>query len=407
MAAFWKLVWRNVLRHRRRSLLTCASIGLGLAAVMFGQSLMKSIQRQMILKSTGVMFGHLQIQVPGARDPKVPDKLLGNSRRYLDLLAKDARVEAASTRLLFTGLVYSAAASRGLLICGVEPEQEKRLSIIPNYLTQGRYLGESPRDIFIGDKLADELDTYVGEKLVVLAQSKSGELNSELFRVAGLFHSGSLSFDAQIAYVPISMAQKLRGAEGQVSYVVVRLTDVDLSLEAAQEWTERLKDFGVRVLSYEDIALEIVGVQKFEDAIMIVALIIIFSIVGLGIWNTISMSFFERIREFGLLRAIGARPALVFKLLVAESALMGLLGIVSGLILGGWLIAYFGRYGLDLTLKEAMSYFIPFEAVIYLHPVWRLHLWAVFGSFTVCILASLGPALRGARLAVAKALQHI
>src|SRR5581483_7476816 len=170
----WALAWRNVWRNGRRSALTIASIGMGLAAVMFGQSLMKTIQAQMIEKSTGIMAGHVQVQAVGVADRKFPDQIIRAPAALEPALASDPRVVAASPRLVYTGLAYSAAGSRGLVICGVRPETEEKLSLIPSYLKQGTYFGTGERGVVLGDTVARELDARVGERLVLMAQSKSG-----------------------------------------------------------------------------------------------------------------------------------------------------------------------------------------------------------------------------------------
>jgi ABC-type lipoprotein release transport system permease subunit len=138
----WVLASRTVLRNARRSLLAAGAVAVGLAAVMFGQSLLRSFQRQMVDKATGVMLGHAQVQAKGAKDRKVPETLLSRPERFTELMRRDPRVKAAGARLLYTGLVYSATASRGVLVAGGEPEAEKELSIIPGFSKRGAISGE-------------------------------------------------------------------------------------------------------------------------------------------------------------------------------------------------------------------------------------------------------------------------
>jgi putative ABC transport system permease protein len=399
------IAWRNIVRHGRRSFLTVLSIGVGLAAVLFAQSLLRSFQRQMVDKATGVMLGHVQVQAARATDRKLPDVLLEDPERVRDQLRQEPEVTQTGIRLLFTGLVQAAGGSRGVLVVGVEAENESRLSIIPSYMKQGRYL-EGGRDVVLGEKLAGELDVQLGERLVVMAQSADGEMNSELFRVAGLYHTGSVAYDGQIVYIPLAGARRIRARPGVASHIVARLTDARQAERFAQD---RRELFGseTRLLHYGEVGSEIRGIKSFQDALLIVMLIIIFAIVGLGILNTISMSFYERIREFGVLRALGARPSVVFQVLVTEAAMMGVLGALCGLILGGTLIGFFGATGLALPVGKAIAYFMPFDDVIFLRPEWGLHAWSALGLFGVCLLAALGPAWRAARLIIVDALHHI
>jgi ABC-type lipoprotein release transport system permease subunit len=374
---------------------------------MLGQSLMKTIQRQMIEKSTGVMLGHLQVQARDVKDHKVPEATLERPAALEAELREDPRVKAATGRFGFTGLVYSAAGSRGILVMGVEPKTEEQISILPTYMTAGRYFAGDPRDLVLGDKLARELDVRVGEKLVVMAQGPDASMASELFRVAGIYHSGSESYDAQVVYIPLPSAQKLRGAPGRLTALVLRLHDIERTPEFKAAWAERAAAAGAELLSFRQIGLEVEGIIRFEDAVLAVVLVIIFAIVGLGTLNTISMSMFERVREFGVLRALGARPAVIRRMVAVEACILGVLGAGSGLLLGWGLIAYGGAAGLPLPVGKALSYWLPFESVIFLRTTWTLHLWSAAGLVVVSLLSAAGPAVRASRLVVAEALRSL
>ncbi|MEK7747381.1 MAG: FtsX-like permease family protein, partial [Elusimicrobiota bacterium] len=190
-------------------------------------------------------------------------------------------------------------------------------------------------------------------------------------------------------------------------HAVARLKDSQAAFRTARDLSTRFSDPVAALLTYEDVGSEVVGIKKFEDALWAVLMTVIFSIVGLGILNTVSMSFFERIREFGVLRALGARPAFVMKLLAAESVLMGTLGTAFGLALGWSLISFFRARGLALPVGDALSYFMPFDDIIYLRPVWESHAKAAALAFAVSVAAAAAPGLRASRLVVHRALRHV
>ncbi|HAH08335.1 MAG TPA: hypothetical protein DCM05_17725 [Elusimicrobia bacterium] len=401
-----RLAWRSLWRSKRRTLLMASSIAFGVAAIVFGQSLLSSFQRQMVDKSTGVFTGHLQVQAKDATDRKFPDKLLEAPERFKALFAADPRVAAAGTRLLLTALLHSAASSRGALVVGVEPEDEKRLSLIPGYLKTGRYVS-GPRDIVIGRRLASTLDLRLGERVVVMSQGPDGVMQSELFRLSGILDTGSVTFDGQIAYVRLDAAQGLKGRPGQASQVVAKLKDSRRTDEAAADLGFRLGDPRAALFTYEQLDSEVVGIKRFQDAFWVVISLVILLVVWLGILNTVSMSFFERIREFGVMRAIGARPSLLVSLLLAEALFLGALGAVLGLALGRGLIAWFGSEGLRLPVGQALAYFMPFDDRVFLRPVWGQHLRAAAAAAGVSVLAAVGPALRVLRLRVTEALRYL
>ena len=401
------LAWRNLWRNSRRSALTILSVSCGLAAVMLGQSLMKTIQKQMVEKSTGIMLGHLQAQARGVKDHRVPELTYSRPAALEKALRADSRVRAVSARLKFTGLVYSPQGSRGVLVVGGEPETEARLSIVPGYLKQGHYFGGGERDLVLGDRLAGELDVRIGEKLVVMAQGANTEMSSELFRVAGIYHSGSESYDGQVVYVQLPAAQRLRGAQGKISYLVAKLADVELVTDVIGGLGAAAAAEGAELLSFRKIGLEVEAIIRFEDAILVVVLVIIFAIVGLGILNTVAMSMFERVREFGTLRALGARPVVVVRMIALEALFLGSLGALAGLLLGAAIIGWWGATGLHLPIGKALSYWLPFDAVVYLRPMWRHHVNSAAGLVVVSLVSAAGPAYRASRLVIAEALRSL
>ena len=402
-----RLAWRNVCRNLRRSLITVASMACGLAAIMFGQSMIKSVQRQLIEKATDSITGHLQVQNRSIKEYKFPDKYIEDPAPVEAALARQAGVRAFGKRINVTGLVSSPAGSVGAMICAVEPEKEKLITTMASYINRGRYLGGAEHEAVLGDKIAQRLDLRLGEKVVVMAQADDGSMGAEAFRVVGIYHTGSTTFDGQFIYVPLAGGQALLATGRKVNQIVVRLDDIGLAERVRAELTEKLGNRPVQVLRWFDIDHEIVAIQTFQNAILDIVLLIVFAIVALGILNTLLMSLFERVREFGVLMAIGARPRWVMKLVLAESVILGLVGTVLGLGAGCLLITYYGKAGLHLAVGDALSYFLPFPSVIYLRFAWMSHWRALAAVLVVSILAALPPALRACRLNPSQALRHV
>lgn len=401
-----RLAWRNVWRNLRRSLINAAAMGFGLSAIMFGQSLIKSLQSQLIEKSTGSITGHLQVQREDVDETKFPDKYIKDPEPVLRLLEADPRVKVAARRIHITGLVSSPTASMGALVCAVEPEREKSITAMSGYMKEGTYLVGHPKGVVMGTKLAARLDVRLGEKVVVMAQASDGSMGAEAFRVVGIHHTGSESFDGQIIYIQLSAAQELLARPGQANHLVARLHDIESAVSVRAALQPKLPP-GLRALAWRDIDHEIVGVQAFQDAILRIVLLVVFMIVALGILNTQLMSLFERVREFGVLMAVGARPRWVMRLILVESLLLGLCGAAFGLTLGAAMIAHFGRTGLHLAVGDAFSYFLPFPSVIYMRPSWGAHVEATLAVIVTSLLAAVPPALRAQKLKPAEALRHV
>jgi putative ABC transport system permease protein len=403
-----RLAWRNVWRNGRRSLINVAAMGFGLAAIIFGQSIMRSLQYQLVEKATGSFTGHVRIQRSDVDEPKFPeDKFMADPEPAAKLMAADPRVLAWGRRIQITGLVSSPKASLGALICGVEPDSERRVTDMAGYIKEGTYLKAGEKGIVMGKKIASRLDVRLGEKVVLMAQSADGSMGAEVFRIAGISETGSEAFDGQMVWIPLGAMQEMLGRPGQANQLAAKLKDLNQADAVAADFNAKLGPGNIRSLTWKSIDKEIMGIQAFQDGLLTIVLFVVFAIVALGILNTQLMSLFERVREFGVLMAIGARPRWIVRLVLIESALLGLVGTTLGIILGAALVAHYGHRGLDLPVGDAFKYFLPFPSVIYLRPAWGPHVFACATVFIVTLLATLPPALRAGRLKPAEALRHV
>ncbi|MDO8756563.1 MAG: ABC transporter permease, partial [Elusimicrobiota bacterium] len=218
-----RLAWRNVWRNRRRSLINVAAMGFGLAAIMFGQSLLVSLQGQLIEKATGSITGHVRVQRSDVDESKFPDKFMADPEPAAKLLDGDPRIKVWGRRIHMTGLVSAPSASLGALICAVEPDKEKTLTDMSSYLKEGTYLDPNGKGIVMGRKIAGRLDVRLGEKVVIMAQAADGSMGAEAFRVVGLHQTGSESFDGQIVWVPLKAMQEMLGRPGQANQLAARV----------------------------------------------------------------------------------------------------------------------------------------------------------------------------------------
>lgn len=400
------LAWRNLWRNARRSLLTLASIACGVAAIMFGQSMIKTIQHQLIEKATGIITGHIQIQHKDVRELKFPEKSFGDLPKVERVLAADPNLDAFQARILITGLISGKNDSNGVLVVGVEPNRDKRVTTMHAYLSQGTWLTGKPKEIVMGDAAADALGAGLGDTVVVLAQASDSSMGADNYKIVGLFHAGSQTFDKAIVYVPFKSLQETLAMEGRANNYVLKLRNPELLEEARARLRAELEGEPLKVLTWREVDEELTGVQAYQNAILKIVLGIVFLIVALGILNTVFMSLFERVREFGVLKAMGARPAFVLRLVLVESCMLGCLGGAAGVAIGSALISYYGHQGLPLPLGEAMSQFLPFDTILKLRFDWPTHRTAMAAVVVTSLLAALPPALRAARLKPVECLRH-
>ena len=406
VAPVLRLAWRNVWRNGRRTAITVLTIGAGLAALLFGQSLVQTIQIQLVDKATGVYVGHLQVVGTGTDDYKFPSVWIENPDPIERAIA-DIPGVVFERRIVATGLASSKTESVGILLLGVQPEREKEVLTMDSYVAEGRFLGEEEDGVYLGRKLATALGVSLGDEIVIMSSAIDGSMGAELFSLVGIFDSGSHTFDASIAYVRLEAVQRLLAVDDQVNNFVLKLEKPETMLAVQKRLTETLSDKTLEVVTWEEVDPELVGVRDYQDALLSIILVVIFVIVALGILNTLLMAMFERIREFGVLMALGARPSVIRALVLVESMILGGLGAFVGGIIGGGLILYFGNYGLELPLGEAVGFFMPFDSVLFLRFIWDKHAVALAAVFATSVLSGIPPALRASRLKPAEALRHI
>lgn len=400
------LAWRNVWRNRRRSLLTVSSIACGLAAILFAESMIKTVQRQLIEKATGVITGHIQIQESGVKNYKFPERTFDGLPAVERVLSAMPQVAGFEARILLTGLVSTKSDSNGVLICAIEPARDERVTTQKSYMVDGAYLTGRGGEIVMGDALARMLGLSIGRKAVIMAQAADGSMGADNFRLVGIYHTGSQSFDKQIVYVPLRSLQEMLGMEGRANNVVVRLNSAEDIFDVRRALAAALSGKALQVLTWREVDAELVGVQVYQNAILAIVLGIVFVIVALGILNTLLMSMFERVREFGILMAIGARPRVILGMVVLESFLMGMIGAALGLAVGAGLISYYGVQGLRLPIGDTLGYFLPFPSVLHLRFDWQTHQQALVAVVVTSLLAALPPALRASRLKPAESIRN-
>jgi len=407
LAPLWRLAWRNVWRNGRRTAITVSSIGAGLAALLFGQSLVTTIQTQLVDKATGVYVGHLQVVGKGVDDYKFPDKWIDDPDSVERAIRDLPGVAAFERRIIATGLASSKTESAGILVVGVEPEREKEVMTMHSYLSKGEFLGDEPDGIYLGRKLAAQLEIGVGDEIVIMSSAVDGSLGAELLRVVGIFDSGSHTFDASIAYVRIEAAQRLLAVDDQVNDFVMKLENHDEIGTLKRALTAALNRPELEVVTWEEVDPELVGIRDYQDALLSIILFVIFAIVALGILNTLLMAMFERVREFGVLMAVGARPSTIRALILAESAMLGALGAALGCAIAAALILHYRASGLELPIGDAVGFFMPFDSVLYLRFDWGKHAVALTAVFLTSVLSGLPPAIKASKLQPVEALRHV
>ena len=296
--------------------------------------------------------------------------------------------------------------SSGAAIIGVQPDNEARVTIIKQSIVEGHYLDGRNHETVIGKKLAEKLGVELGDKVVGMASTTSGSVGTDLFRIVGLYETVSSDFDKSYMFIPLKDAQQMLEMGSNVSEFAIITTDRNRVEDVKHKLAVTLGQ-KYEVLSYPDlIPLMVSQMQIYEESLYIVYVIIGLALI-FGIINTMLMSVFERIQEFGVLMAIGMKNSRLFSMVMTEAVLLGALGSILGMIIGYALYLPLSVSGIDLSgFSESLTAFGS-GAIIY--PV--LTASTVIGTLLVipftAVLGSVYPALKAARLVPTSAIRHV
>ncbi|MEQ1568752.1 MAG: ABC transporter permease [Myxococcota bacterium] len=399
-----RIAWRNLWRHRRRTLITSVAMAVGVAMCMaviaWSDGMYANLYRVLVLDR----LGHVQVH-----HPDYPGR-----RSVHDTIdaALVAAVEAAPgtrsvvPRVVGFALVGTEKKSNGAVVVGMDPAREASVAA---RIRAGRFLGPSPAaECTLGKTLAEDLGVGVGDTVVAVTQSADGSLGNALYTVVGLHVTGDAQHDRTGMFVHLADAQALLALPDRLHGLTVVTDDP----EGLDPYAERLRtSIGgpkVAVQTWTEASpqtAQLMGMSEFASVILIG---VVFAAAAFGLLNTMMMSVFERTRELGVLVAIGLRPGRMIAMVVAESVLLAGLSTVIGLALGGALDAYLVLHGVDLSasLENGVSVAgAVIDPVIYgiVKPGTVVEI--VVSVFVVSVLASLWPAIRAARLEPVQAMR--
>ena len=344
-----RLSWRNLWRHRRRNLMLFTAILVAIAACVLLGSLIRGMQHDMMQDAVENLSGNLKVLAPGYReDPSIarafalettfqpdipPDELLGWTQRV--------RIPA---------IVISERETRGISLVGIDPHEERAMSFLGDVAIRGAGL-ESADDgrILLGAELAARLDTDVGRRVVVMTQGADG-LNREAgFRIAGVYDAPGTGLERSFAFTGIRPLQKLLGTR-DVTEISVHLRDDGFSAVADRALSQEMQ--GLEVYTWRQLEPQAAAMFAFADVGIVIWFVILLLALAFGLINSLITAVLERVREFGMLRALGMRRGAVVAQVVIESVLIVTFALVCGVVAGIGLVSYFSS-GIDLSSYAA------------------------------------------------------
>jgi ABC-type lipoprotein release transport system permease subunit len=409
MLLYFRLAWRNMWRHARRTLIVVLAMGLVLAMMMMYDGLVAGFNDAIYGNAIKVLGGNIQVHAAGygAQADETPLLPLPDDQQVVTAALAQPQVLAATRRINTGGLITSREGAFPVAISGIEPEKELAVNLAGQHIVAGRYLTSADADqVLIGQGLADALGVQVGDRLTLAGRAAHQQLRQRTVTIAGIFDLGMPDIERQRVYISLAEAQALYDLPNESTEVVISLKQIGPEHAVIAALQPGLP--GYELASYETNFPELQSALSTKGSVLNVISVVILLIAGIGILNLLLMAVFERTREIGLLGALGMRPAQISFLFVLEGTLMGLVGVLVGIVLGLGLNGLFRQVGFDFSaLSSATSYTALITGRVY--PTWGAEL-LLTRAVTVAVIAALAaliPAREAARHEPAQALHFV
>ena len=355
---------------------------------------------QMFETVVGQQVGHGQIHSPDYPRQRLIYETIEDTRGLVDALDALEVTAGVSPRAQGFALLAVGEEAAGAQLVGIDPERERTVTGIAGSIIEGSYLDGTSGQIILGMGIAESLRASLGDEVVAVTQAADGSMGNELYEVIGIYRTGSARLDRGGAFVSLNDIQELLVLGGDVHEIAMAThhrDDVDALVSTAREVAAG-RDLLVRPWTEIDPATA--QILSMMDAVIWIILFFIFSVASLGVLNTMLMSVFERIRELGVLQALGLRPFKVLRLVLWETLFLSLLAAIMGGSVGVLLAHLLEVRGLDLSaLMGDITYGgMIFEPIIFGELRFDRVLVIIAFMFVISFLASIWPAVRAARL---------
>ncbi len=402
MRVLVRLALRNLWRNPRRTALTIGATVFAVGITLFTEALATGSHKRWIDEIVRLYPGHVEVMARGYRDNRTLDygmRLPEDRIRALDRLAG---VEGWAPRVEAWALAMpdrEGALGRAGWLVGVDPERERRLSKLGRSVREGRFLDGTPeKGVVLGTRLARGMGVGVGDPVILLSTDYYGSQAADRFQVVGTLEVGNPDFDAALVLLRLDEVQRFLEYEDHVSHVAIFAEQTEAALELAGAVEGLFDPVDYEVMAWQELLPELRQLILLDDVSAHIMVGILILVAGFGLLNSVLMSVFERVREFGVMRAIGARPRTLFAVVLLEAAMLGLIGVILGLVVGIPVVLWYAQNPIVLSGDYAAAMEAFDIAPVIVFDLDRNNLLGTpLVMFVVAMLAALPAAVRASR----------
>jgi ABC-type lipoprotein release transport system permease subunit len=392
---------RNVLRNPRRTGVILLAVVIGVWNMVVLGAITRGMEREMARNAVSNLTGSFQVHRVGYEDdPSVENSM--DDRAVIDgVLERTLPPGSAWThRIRVNAVVSNARHSAGVNLIGIDPQREARVSFIGGAVAEGRYLGpEDTNAVIVGRALLKQFDTRIGHKLIVMSQDTENTISSMAFTITGVFRADMESVEKREIFVPLSQAGKMLKLDAKISETAALLPGIDLKGRREHKVAEAVAeglDSRHSVKTWRELIPMMKAYLDMNDYFLYIWYLVVFTAMGFGVVNTTLMAVYERMREFGLMKAMGMTPGRIVRGILMECFMILSLGIVLGIVFGFFTVCLLAKHGIDLSALAAGTEMWGLPRILY--PVVAARDVGAAGAVVMVLglLVSLYPALKAA-----------
>ena len=399
------MAWRSLWRHRRRTSLMIAAIVFACGILQFFSALQESSYRTSIETSTQLFQGHAQIQRKGYFDKPQIRNSIPKVSTLEHAIREVGAVRAVSPRSYGFALASSDDRTYGVQVIGVKPETERTVSVIPERVEAGRYFSKDDEvGALIGTLLAKRLRVKVGDELTLLGSGRDGSMAAAIVPILGIYRVGSRALDRGMVHLPLGTFSDIFSMYSHAHAIVIR-GDGPGVLDELQRELSPLVSEDLEILGWDELLPGIQQGIELDRISGLIFFICLVAIVGVSILNSTLMTVLERVKEFGVILALGARSERIAMLIFCEVCLMGIIGLIGGVVLGSIVTLYFGAVGLAIPGAAEFGELWNLPSVLYPEVSFFSTLQAVSVVAVTVLLSAIYPVYWGYRLTAIGALR--
>ncbi len=409
----WSIAWRNVWRNKLRSLTIIFAVTIGLFGGIVFYAFALGLMQQRIDSAISNEISNIQIHNPEYLLNEEVKFTIKNQEAIVSEINSIEGIKAVSSRIKAMAMASTAETGTGIMLNGIDVENEQKVTTISKQLVEGHYIDSKDRiPIVIGQQLAKKLNARLRSKIVITSANAEGIITYGAFRVVGIYHTENNMFDEVNVFVRKSeLAGMLGMSENEANEMAIALNDHEQSMAITEllknKYASEIENNKLVIRSWSEIVPSLNAMIEMMNFFSYIFMVIILIALAFGILNTMLMVVMERVKELGMLKAIGMNSKRIFRMIMLETIFLSIIGALVGLVISSLMITYYGHYGFSLeSLKDGYNS-MGFSSLVYPHTEIEFYIGTSIMVIITAILASIYPARKALKLNPATAIREI